>query len=607
MHSLQSLEAHVERVLMVADGPARLSGVLLLQDLFEVPGFLSALTPTQNYRLGGVLLGAYNYQVTGPGSKENVSEFMPALASLWTTWCKAVNPWALPPQQASGLPSGSYPMDVLRLGDAAHSVLEVPSLGWQLAVGAIVRGVPPALGALLALPSAPSTQELSEQAAGFLTLKDFLKSQDRSPSHFAYPKGLEATLLGLVLNRQMVRHSPRDGEAQLQITLALLDAVLKAGVDPTQPVVRGELHPLPLAQHLPVFDALLAAGALSRPLQGPADAIAAQVWDIPFLYQERWLALPPVLERWQALAPQWPNAQQWLWGFVDSFPTMPLASVSNASRPFKELLLPVMRVARAGHTVPQSLERQDSTWVGALFKGMTEQFAHQSTLRSRAFLAEDIEGLSLGQEWQARPGEAAWGAAALSVGLNKDVPVVGRSRKEALLGTNAFTAEELGDVVEALAANRHRLLAGLSVWARLGSALDPEKAHPILGRLFTRAVLHCPAEIHSVTYGKTDEIEVVQGLWKKAFDALLERTGKAGVATAEEALILIGLGLVLDKTSKLSALAGLSEPLPHPEAVLDALQAGGTSASASLAGWVRAQALSDGLPQPSPMRRGPRF
>lgn len=597
----------MERVLLVSDGHARLSSALLLNDLFNVPGVLEALTPTQNYRLGGVLLSAYNYEFTGSGSKENSTDFIPAFERLWATWVAGINPWALPSQRSEDLPPGSYGMDVLQLGEQDHDEWAVPSLGWQLAVGCIIRGVPSALAALLRLSSAPSAKELSTVSAGRLNLSVHLKGNGRWPSSFVYPHGLNATLLGLVLDRQLCRHSPRDGDYNLWKTMGLLEVLWKAGVDPTQPVIRGEIHPLALAQNVTVFDALRSAGALTRPQGGPSDTIAAQVWTIPFLFHERWAALPPVLERWESIAgEQWSDAQAWLWGFVDSFSTMPFCNVSHPSRPFRELLEPVIRVARAGHTSAASLKTADRTWVGGLFQGMAHNFKHEGMLRSRAFLAEDIENLNVAKAWQALPGEAAWGAASICLGMDKHAGVLGRRQRESLLGANAFTAEELGDAVEALAARPGYLLAGLTVWARLQNGLNPHDSLRVLERLFVAALGNDPEGLHSVTSGTSDELDQIEPYWKKAFDELIVQAKGPGLQTGAEVMVLISLGVVMGTTSSIPALPDVPEPIPCAEELIRALEKG-LSSDASLASWVRGQSLHNTLPAPLPGRRGPRF
>ena len=608
MNLSSSLETHVERVLLVSDGPARYSGVLLLKELFSVPGFLANLVPTQNYRLGGVLLSAFNYEINGSGSKPTPEAFYPALSALWKTWIAAVDPWSQPAQLADGLPEGSYGMDLLRLREFPEGALNVPSLGWQLAAGCIRRGVPPALEALLSLPSAPTSAVLTSTPVDALNFKLHLKDSEQSPSAFHYDKSLDATLLGLVLDRQMCRYSPRDDAQSMKKTLGLLRVVLGAGVDLTQPVVRGEIHPLALAQTVEVFDALVEAGALTCGPAGRCDAIGAQVWAIPFLYQERWAALPPVLDRWKAIAAaQWASADNWMWAFVDSFATMPVSDVSHKSHPFAEILLPTVRVGRAGKSSPSELRQDHRSWVGGLVQGMTENFFPRSLNRSHAYLAEDLENAQLGQGWSPLPGEQAWACAALSLGLDKDALVLGNSRRRAFCGSSTLETEDLSQVLEALASKAPGALSAVIAWTRLSNGLAPSASLEALSRVFLAAVANSPSSVKTITYGTGNSLDSLKPQWNKTFGELCAEVAQHGLQTPSQAMVLLGLGVVLRKLRQIPTLGDLGEALPSADNWVELLAEADDSASERLSAWVRSQSLLNALPAPQPTRRGPRF
>jgi len=593
---------------MVSDGPARWSSALLLQELFSMPGFLAGLTPTQHYRLGGVLLAAFNYQIYGSGSKPAPEALLPSLQSLWNTWVKAVDPWVQPAQRGEELPKGSFGMDVLQLNEYPEDALDVPSLGWQLAAGCILRGVPGALEALLALPSAPSAAALTSMPVHALNLRRYLVSSGKVSSDFLYTKDLDATLLGLVLDRQLRKSSPRDDVEALEKTLGLLRVVLATGVDVTQPVVRGELHPLALAQTVETFDALVDAGALTCGPAGHRDAIGAQVWEIPFLYAERWAALPPILERWKTIAAtQWTSADNWMWGFVDSFAAMPVSDVSHRSRPFAELLLPAVRVGRAGKSSPSQLRQEDRTWVGALMRGVAENFFPRNMGRSHAYEATDLENAQLGQGWVPLPGEHAWACAALSLGLAKDAAVLGNSRRRAWGGSSPIKAEDLSMVLEALASKEGGVLSAVIAWTRLSHALDRTASIEVLGGLFSAAVARNPESVRTMTYGTGSALEALEPQWQKTFDGLCAEVTEKGEPTPPQVMALLGLGVVLHKLGRVPDLGDLGQALPSTDQWVELLGSMSSSHADRLGSWVRSQSLNLELPTPQPRRPGPRF
>lgn len=591
---------------MVSDGPARWSSALMLQELFSIPGFLASLTPTQNYRLGGVLLAAFNYQIYGSGSKPTPEAFGPALQALWNTWVKAVDPWVQPAQRGEELPKGSFGMDVLQLKEYPEDALDVPSLGWQLAAGCILRGVPGALEALLALPSAPSAAALTSMPVHALNLRRYLVSSEKVSSDFRYAKDLDATLLGLVLDRQLRKSSPRDAAEALEKTLELLRVVLNAGVNVTKPVVRGELHPLALAQTIETFDALVDAGALTCGPAGHRDAIGAQVWDIPFLYAERWAALPPILERWKTIAAtQWTSADNWMWGFVDSFAAMPVSDVSHRSRPFAELLLPAVRVGRAGKSSPSQLRQEDRTWVGALMRGVAENFFPRSVGRSHAYEAADLENAQLGQGWVPLPGEHAWAGVALSLGLAKDAIKLGNSRLHEFKAS--LPADDLSMVLETLASKEDGVLSAVIAWTRLSHALDRTASIEVLGGLFSAAVARNPESVRTMAYGTGSALEALEPQWQKTFDGLCTEVAEKGDPTPPQVMALLGLGVVLHKLGQVPDLGDLGQALPSTDQWVELLGSVSSSHADRLGSWVRSQSLNLELPTPQPRRPGPRF
>ncbi len=606
------LESHAFRLLSADSADRCLSGATVLHALFEAPGYLASLTSLQQFKLAGVLLSAHVYTPSSKLGNKDAQPHLPmVLDRLWRSWLSAVDPWHMPAQRLSAeqLDSVSYWEDLLgQKGNESFEELPLPSLGWQVAAAAVKRGVPSALKALLALPSAPSAADVSARPVAYMDLRR-IAAIDKNPSLVpSFP--LDVSLLGAVLDRQIDRIAVRQDERDsFSETLALLGVLKDWGIDFTMPIGSSGLHPLALAQSGQVFDELRSAGALTRLPSQPADALGAQVWSIPFLLKDRWYALPEVLERWEAIArTEWTDAENWLFAFTDSFQSMPRSDVSHSSNPFKELLLPVMKVARAAGTSPQAAVRNGESWPSAVCRGLVQTMVQNRKAYGAIATAEDLVASHLCQGWEPRPGESAWATIALAVSQLQTTGVLGRASREQFLGKeNQPTGAEVAEAFGQLARTQEGIFLGMVAWARLQNGWTAEVKHQALTSLFKGVLAHRPLSLKGYSFTVTgNTFDQVKGLWKKAFEEQCEQVSGQRSLSGDQALVTLGLGIFLDRLGSVPPLPPLSSPVPQSKALLDRL-GDLLCGSTMFASWLRSQALNQVLPESKPSVRGPRF